>query len=176
MSGKRAKSQRKRSRSAPDARPRGRSSSGNKRTASNRVRRLRNTRGATFWIIAIAVLALAGYLIKPAMFGRGGPPPTAEIIDVAASMSGFDKKLIRVRAGEPVTIRLTSLDNRFHNDGGGKHQFAIDGLDVSIIAPPLGSATATFTPEEPGQYEFYCDVCCGGRANPNMNGTLIVMS
>lgn len=176
MSGKRAKSRRKRSGSAHNDRSGKRPSSRKKRTASHGVRRRSDTRGAAFWTITIAVLALAGYLLKPAIFGRSGPPPDAEIIDIAANMSGFDKKLITVRAGEPVTIRLTSLDNRNHRDGGGKHQFAIDGLDVNIIAPSLGSAKATFTPEEPGRYEFYCDICCGGRANPSMTGTVIVVS
>ncbi|MBI2074196.1 MAG: cupredoxin domain-containing protein, partial [Gemmatimonadetes bacterium] len=56
----------------------------------------------------------------------------------------------------------------------GKHQFAIDALGVNIIAPPLGTREATFTPPAPGAYEYYCDVCCGGRANPTMVGKLIV--
>lgn len=170
MSGKRAKSQRKHNASRND-RSGMRASSGKKRTASSGGR---GRGGVTFWIITIAVLALAGYLLKPAVFGRSGPAPDAKIIDIAANMGGFDMKLIRVKAGEPVTIRLTSLDNRYHRDGGGKHQFAVDGMDVNIIAQPLSSAAATFTPEEPGRYEFYCDVCCGGRANPSMVGTLIV--
>lgn len=57
------------------------------------------------------------------------------MIDVAADMSGFDQKDIHVTAGEPVTIRLTSLDNSHHTDGGGQHQWAVDELGVSIIAP-----------------------------------------
>jgi cytochrome c oxidase subunit II len=73
-----------------------------------------------------------------------------------------------------VTIRLTSLDNQYHTDGGGQHQWAVDELGVNIIAPSLGSSYATFTPVEPGVYEFYCDICCGGRANPSMQGKLIV--
>ncbi|GMV05179.1 MAG: hypothetical protein AMXMBFR53_14580 [Gemmatimonadota bacterium] len=96
------------------------------------------------------------------------------MIEIAADMGGFDRRVIRVRGGEPVTVRLTSLDNRFHTDGGGRHQFAVDELGVNIVAPSLGSASQTFTPEEPGEYVFYCDVCCGGRANPTMSGRLIV--
>lgn len=82
--------------------------------------------------------------------------------------------MIRARAGRPLTVRLTSVDTRFHTDGGGQHQFAIDRLGVNIIAPPLGTREATFTPPAPGVYEYYCDVCCGGRANPTMQGKLIV--
>jgi heme/copper-type cytochrome/quinol oxidase subunit 2 len=96
------------------------------------------------------------------------------VIDVEAAMNGFNMYEIRVPVNEPVTIRLTSLDNTHHTDGGGKHQWAVDELGVDIIAPALGSSYATFTPTEAGSYTFYCDICCGGRANPSMNGTLIV--
>ena len=96
------------------------------------------------------------------------------VIDVEAAMNGFDQYEIRVKVGEPVTIRLTSLDNTHHSDGGGKHQWAVDELGIDIVAPALGSSYATFTPQEAGTYTFYCDICCGGRANPSMNGTFIV--
>jgi heme/copper-type cytochrome/quinol oxidase subunit 2 len=98
------------------------------------------------------------------------------VIDIKADMSGFDQKEIRVKAGEPVTIRLTSLDNSHHTDGGGKHQWAVEELDVDIVALPEDSNYVTFTPEKPGEYTFYCDICCGGKANPTMNGKLIVES
>ncbi|GMR12164.1 MAG: hypothetical protein BMS9Abin29_0352 [Gemmatimonadota bacterium] len=126
-----------------------------------------------FYTLTAAVLATAGYLLKPALFGRGLAPKVG-VVDISADMGGFRKTVLRVKAGEPVTIRLTSLDNRYHRDGGGKHQFAIDELGVDIVAPALGSASQTFTPTEPGTYLFYCGVCCGGRANPTMNGKLIV--
>jgi len=96
------------------------------------------------------------------------------VIDIAADMGGFDRKTVRVRAGEPVTVRLTSLDNSHHTDGGGRHQWAVEELGVDIVAPPLGSSYRTFTPDKPGTYTFYCDICCGGRANPAMSGKLIV--
>lgn len=136
--------------------------------------RQRHFRSAIFAVIVIGVLGLAGfYLVKA--FSR----PTVEsmagnVIDVEASMSGFDQKEIRVKAGQPVTIRLTSLDNEHHTDGGGKHQWAVDELRVDIVAQPESSNYMTFTPDRPGTYTFYCDICCGGKANPTMNGQLIV--
>jgi heme/copper-type cytochrome/quinol oxidase subunit 2 len=102
------------------------------------------------------------------------PTPDPAVVDVSIDMKGFDRDTIRVRAGEPVTIRLTSLDGPFHLDGGGQHQLAIDELGLDIIAPARGSASATFTATEPGTYTFYCDICCGGRANPTMIGALVV--
>jgi heme/copper-type cytochrome/quinol oxidase subunit 2 len=136
--------------------------------------RERRIRAAAFAIIGVGVLVLAGYLLVSAFIRPALPALTGNVIDVAASMSGFDMKEMRVKVGEPVTVRLTSLDNSHHTDGGGKHQWAVDELGVSIVAPPEGSNFATFTPDKPGAYTFYCDICCGGRANPTMQGTLIV--
>lgn len=91
-------------------------------------------------------------------------------------MAGFQPFVISAQAGRPITVQLESMDTRFHLDGGGRHQFAIDELGVNIIAPPLGVAEETFVVEEPGEYRFYCSICCGGKANPSMWGTLIVKS
>jgi heme/copper-type cytochrome/quinol oxidase subunit 2 len=126
-----------------------------------------------FLLIAALVLAGAGLLLTNA-FSSKTPTPTAGVIDLRADMSGFDKKEIRVKVGEPVTIRLTSLDNSHHTDGGGKHQWAVDDFKASVVALPEGSNTVTFTPDKPGEFTYYCDICCGGRANPTMQGKLIV--
>ena len=131
-------------------------------------------RAAIFSIVVISALGLAAYLLAGAFFKAAPPPMAGNVIDVEAAMDGFSQYEIRVKAGAPVTIRLTSLDNTHHTDGGGKHQWAVDELGVDIIAPALGSSYATFTPQETGAYTFYCDICCGGRANPTMNGSLIV--
>lgn len=134
----------------------------------------RRVRSAIFAVLVLGVLGLAGYYLKSAFFR---PPPAAmagNVVDVEATMSGFDQKEIRVKVGKPVTVRLTSLDNSHHTDGGGKHQWAVDELGLNVIAQPESSNTVTFTPEKAGTYTFYCDICCGGRANPSMNGKLIV--
>ncbi len=131
-------------------------------------------RKVVFAVIVAGVLGLAAFYIKSAFFRPGPEPMAGNVIDLEASMSGFDQKEIHVNAGEPVTVRLTSLDNEHHTDGGGQHQWAVDELGVNIIAQPESSDFVTFTPDKPGIYTFYCDICCGGRANPTMNGRLIV--
>lgn len=136
--------------------------------------RRKRVRAITFVVIGVFVLGAAGYLLVSAFSTPELPEMAGNVIDIAADMSGFSTQEIRVKAGEPVTVRLTSLDNSHHTDGGGQHQWAVDELGVSIVAPPEGSSFATFTPDTPGKYTFYCDICCGGRANPTMNGTLIV--
>jgi cytochrome c oxidase subunit 2 len=136
--------------------------------------RQKGIRSAIFGILVIGVLSLAGFYLFKAFYHPARPPLAGNVIDVSASMSGFDQKEIHVKVGEPVTIRLTSLDNQHHTDGGGKHQWAVDELDVDIIAQPESSNTMTFTPEKAGTYTFFCDICCGGKANPTMSGQLIV--
>ncbi len=136
-----------------------------------RQRRIRST---IFGVIVIGVLGLAGYYLKSAFFRPPPEPMAGNVIDLQATMSGFDQKEIRVKLGQPVTIRLTSLDNSHHTDGGGKHQWAVDELGMDVVAQPESSNYVTFTPDKAGTFTFYCDICCGGKANPTMNGQLIV--
>lgn len=136
--------------------------------------RQRRARMIVFAGVVVVVLGLAGYYLVQAFSRPDLQPMAGTVIDISASMSGFDMKEIRVKAGEPVTIRLTSLDNSHHTDGGGKHQWAVDELDVDVIAQPESTNYVTFTPDKPGTYTFYCDICCGGKANPTMNGQIIV--
>ena len=144
-----------------------------KETRKQVYRKKQRLNNIAFSGIAVVVLGLAGILLFNAFYKP--PLPVAKnVIDISADMGGFDKEEIRVKAGVPVTIRLRSLDNSHHNDGGGKHQWAVDQFNVNVVAPPEGTAMTTFTPTKPGTYVFYCDICCGGRANPSMNGKLIV--
>jgi cytochrome c oxidase subunit II len=136
--------------------------------------RQKRIRSSIFAVIVVSVLGLASFYLVKAFFRPAPPPMAGNVIDVEASMSGFDQKEIRVKVGEAVTIRLTSLDNEHHTDGGGKHQWAVDELGVDIVAQPESSNYMTFTPTKAGTYTFYCDICCGGKANPTMNGQLIV--
>jgi plastocyanin len=89
-------------------------------------------------------------------------------------MSGFSPSRIDAQAGVPLTLRFVNDDTRFHTDGGGWHQFAIDELGVDVKIAPQSTQEVTITPSASGSYEFYCNVCCGGRQNPYMVGTLTV--
>ena len=144
-----------------------------RKEAQVRQKRVRST---MFAVIIIGVLGLAGYYLKSAFFRPPPAPMVGNVIDITAGMDGFDKKEIHVKVDQPVTIRLTSMDNSAHTDGGGKHQWAVDELGVNVIAQPESSNNVTFTPKKTGTYIFYCDICCGGRANPTMNGQIIVES
>jgi cytochrome c oxidase subunit II len=137
----------------------------------------RVVRAAFFGIIILGVVVAIGFLLSPVFTPKAsGISQTAngKVINIQAAMDGFDLKEIHAKVGETLTVNLSSLDNEHHTDGGGQHQFAIDELGVDIIAQPLSSSTATFTVTKPGTYTYYCDICCGGKANPTMNGKLIV--
>jgi heme/copper-type cytochrome/quinol oxidase subunit 2 len=139
----------------------------------NSTKKYKRNRQIGFAAITIVVLGLASILLFNAFYTP--PLPAAgNVIDISADMGGFDKDEIRIKVNQEVTIRLRSLDKPYHTDGGGKHQWAVDDFNASVIAPSEGTATVTFTPTKPGTYTFYCDICCGGRANPSMNGKLIV--
>ncbi|HBH04104.1 MAG TPA: cupredoxin domain-containing protein [Candidatus Rokubacteria bacterium] len=129
-----------------------------------------------YYLVIAASIAGVAWVLAPSFGGsQATRPPGGDVAEIKGTMSGFSTAEIRAKAGRPLTVRLTSVDTRFHTDGGGKHQFAIDALGVNIIAPPEGTREATFTPPA-GVYDYYCDVCCGGKANPTMRGKLIVES
>jgi heme/copper-type cytochrome/quinol oxidase subunit 2 len=138
--------------------------------------RKKTLRVVAFGAVVVVVMAVATSLLVSAFSKPALPALSGNVIDISADMGGFNKQELRVKAGQPVTIRLTSLDNSHHTDGGGKHQWAVDELNASVIAPPEGSNTVTFTPAKAGEFTYYCDICCGGRANPSMQGKIIVES
>ncbi len=120
---------------------------------------------------------LVGVLAIGLVVGRlAGPPATdATAIGIRASMGGFDPGALTLTVGETVRIEFTSVDTPFHSDGGGWHQFAIDELGVDWQVGPQSSEVFELTaPTTPGTYTWYCDICCGGKENPSMQGTLTV--
>ncbi len=128
---------------------------------------------ALFGVIAVAVIGLAGFVLVDRL--QGPPTLDATAIRVNADMGGFDPGDLTVTAGETVRIEFASLDTAYHSDGGGWHQFAIDELGIDWQVGPKSSQLFTFVaPDQPGRYAFYCDICCGGKENPSMQGTLTV--
>ena len=134
-------------------------------------------RPAAFGLIVLVVIVFIGYFLYPVLAPKASGVTQNEngkVINVQAAMDGFDVPEIHVKAGEQITLNLRSLDNSMHTDGGGKHQFAIDELGVNLVAQPMSTNSTTFTATKPGVYTFYCDICCGGKANPTMNGKFVV--
>ena len=131
-----------------------------------------------FTLIVTGVIIAAVYFLSPVFAPKESgitQSGNTKVVNIQAAMDGFDMQEIRVKIGETVKVNLRSLDNDMHTDGGGKHQFAIDELKVNIIANPLSVSSGTFVATKAGTYMFYCDICCGGKANPTMNGKLVVV-
>ena len=128
---------------------------------------------AAFTVIALVVGAVAIGLVVSRLQGPAASDTTA--VQVQASMGGFDPPALTVKAGQTVKVELRSMDTSMHSDGGGWHQLAIDALGINWKVGPLSSKVFTFTaPVTPGRYSFYCDICCGGKENPSMQGALTV--
>ncbi len=132
-----------------------------------------------FTLVTLAVLGVSVFLaVSPLRALRapdqGTAGQTGEIRQIVVSMAGFDPPSVRVPAGRPFSIRLINPDSQFHTDGGGWHQFHIDALNLDVRIPPKSERSQTFARLAPGKYEFYCDVCCGGKENPSMRGVIEV--
>ena len=121
-----------------------------------------------FVSIAVLVIAAAVVLLTPQR--------TASAADqtVEVTMAGFQPGNVAIAAGKPTTIRLVNPDSPYHSDGGGVHQFAAPELGLDVKVQPRSETTFTIAALQPGTYRFYCDVCCGGKENPMMQGTIVV--
>jgi heme/copper-type cytochrome/quinol oxidase subunit 2 len=92
---------------------------------------------------------------------------TSEVTSIQVEGGSFYYKPneIRVKAGQPVKIVLTSADMM--------HDFVIDELNVKLPITRAGQTnTVEFTPTKPGTYEFYCSV--GNHRQQGQVGKLIV--
>ena len=133
----------------------------------------RPLRLTVFAVLALVVGGAAIGLVVSRLQGPGATDTAA--IQVHASMGGFNPPALTVKAGQVVKVELISMDSSMHSDGGGWHQLAIDALGIDWKVGPESGKVFTFTaPATAGTYSWYCDICCGGKANPSMQGTLTV--
>lgn len=138
-------------------------------------RRQRRIRAVAFGLLAVTVLGVGIYLAAGVFLGQRGTTTVAGALPVRLSMAGFDPKVITARAGQTVNLDFWNTDNAMHLDGGGVHTFIMDDQQIYVKIPAEARQAFSFTaPTTPGDYDFYCDTCCGGKASPTMHGTLRV--
>jgi cytochrome c oxidase subunit 2 len=136
-------------------------------------RRSRRVRGATFGLIAVAVLGAGLYLAGGVFLGQRDKTTVAGALPVRLSMAGFDPKVITAKAGATVNLDFWNTDNAMHLDGGGVHTFIMDDQHIYVKIPAEARQAFSFAaPLMPGDYDFYCNTCCGGKESPTMHGTL----
>lgn len=124
---------------------------------------------AVFVAVVILVAGVAAWLLRPQQISQGAADQT-----ITVTMAGFTPPDMRIAAGKATRIRLINPDSSHHTDGGGVHQFAVPGLGVDVKVQPESDKIVTIPASQPGTYAFYCDVCCGGKENPTMQGTIVV--
>lgn len=136
-------------------------------------RRTRRVRATVFGLIVVAVLGVGLYLAGGVFLGQRDKTTVANAVPVRLSMAGFDPKVISAKAGAAVNLDFWNTDNAMHLDGGGVHTFIMDSQNIYVKIPAEARKAFSFTaPLTPGDYDFYCNTCCGGKASPTMHGTL----
>jgi len=137
-------------------------------------RRARRIRAAAFGMVVIAVLGVGVYLAGSVFMGQRGTTTVAAATPMRISMSGFDPKVIHARPGQTVTLDWWNTDGAMHLQGG-VHTMVSDDLGIRLELPAESRKTVTFAaPTKPGDYDFWCDSCCGGKASPSMHGLVRV--
>ena len=143
-----------------------------------RQRRSERIRKGAFGVIVAGVLAVGGYLAFGDFLGQRGATTSADAISVQSSMAGFGPA-IHVKAGQAVKLDWWTNDAAQHLQGG-VHTMISEELGLHEELPAAGPSgesrrlVAFTAPMTPGEYDIYCDTCCGGKASPSMHGTIVV--
>lgn len=77
----------------------------------------------------------------------------------------FVQDEVRVKAGQPVTLRVVNQD-------GYTHAFDVDEFGIHTPLAANETVEITFMPDENGRYTFYCS--SPGHQAAGMSGTLVV--
>ena len=131
-------------------------------------------RVAAFLAVAAIVIGGGVYLAGSVFMGQRDKTNVAGAIAVGISMDGFDPSTLDAKPGQTLTLDWWNQDAPMHLTNG-VHTLVSDLLGVRLELPAQSRKTVTLTaPTVPGDYDFWCDSCCGGRDNPKMHGKLHV--
>lgn len=94
---------------------------------------------------------------------------TAEILARSPEKGNFSPRITEVTAGQKVKLRVRNVDTVTHG-------FAIPALGIDAGEIKAGrSAILEFTPDKPGDYDFYCTTWCS-EFHLQMTGVLKVVA
>lgn len=123
--------------------------------------------------VVVAVLG-TGLILGFGDFFDRPDAETADALPVQMSMAGFHPGIITAKAGEELRVELWTTDAAPHLHNG-VHTLISDELGIYEELAAESRRTVTLDmPMTPGDYDIYCDTCCGGKASPTMHGTLRV--
>lgn len=125
------------------------------------------TKKTVFAFVLAAVLVAAGALLY--LSTQRVVPLDSSATQIRISMAGWDPATLTTKAGVPLKIDVMALDDAH----GAGHDFVLDALSINEY---VGTTQKVFTlpADQPGQYTFYCSLCCGGKDSPTMVGTYTV--
>jgi len=101
-------------------------------------------RGARMGLVALALLGSAGA-------ARAEDAP--RVVAIQAQRFQFTPSEVRLKKGEPVTLRLTSADV--------VHGMYVKALGIDTVAEPGKTTEVTFTPQTAGRFTAICHHFCG---------------
>jgi hypothetical protein len=134
--------------------------------------RWRYAAGAAVVVVVLGaglVLGFGDFLGRPEAGSTSATP-------VRMSMAGFDPQIITAKAGADLELELWTTDGAVHLEGG-VHTMISDELGFYEELPAESRRTLTLRmPTTPGDYDIYCDTCCGGKDSPTMHGKLRVVA
>ena len=131
-------------------------------------------RALAFLVVAVAILGGGAYLAGSVFMGQRDKSSTPGAFAMRVSMDGFDPKVIDAKPGETLTIDWWNTDGAMHLTDG-VHTLVSDSLNVRLELPADSRKTVTLdAPTATGDYDFWCDSCCGGKDNPQMHAKLHV--
>ncbi|WP_248903946.1 cytochrome c oxidase subunit II [Halocatena marina] len=132
--------------------------------------------GVSFFFSAVIVISLIVWTYGLLMDVEGGPPDTADQIEVKVVgqqfswqfiyPNGHTSSTLRVPEGKTVRLSITSRDV-FHN-------FGISAFDLKADAIPGQTTDTWFQPQETGTYQAKCFELCG-EGHSTMESEVIVM-
>ena len=114
--------------------------------------------------IAVAVIVVASIfgMTNLGAYSDDG----VKIIKVSAKRFEYSPREITVKRGTPVIFQLTTEDR--------SHGFNIPSMNLRAEIVPGKVSELKFTPQKPGDFDFFCDIFCGS-GHEGMNGTITVI-
>lgn len=125
------------------------------------------TKKIVFAVLVAVVMVVAGTMLYLSTQGRTPIDPNAQQVHI--SMAGWNPATLTTKVGVPLKVDVIAMDDAH----GAGHDFVVDALNLNEY---VGSAQKVFTlpADQPGQYTFYCSLCCGGKDSPTMVGSYTV--
>jgi cytochrome c oxidase subunit II len=127
-----------------------------------------------FVVVAVVLLGAGVYMAGNTFFTSHDVSTPTGAIAVSSGMDGFTPKTLDAKPGQTLTLVWSNKDDAAMLTNG-VHTLVSDSLKVRLEDPAESTVTVTLAaPMTPGDYDFWCDSCCGGKDTPAMHGTLHV--